>query len=254
MNLQQLEYIVAVDKFRHFAQAARSCGVAQSTLSALIQKLEAELGLSIFDRRKHKVYPTEAGAEIIAQAKMALYHAAQIEGIAELHRNGPSGRVRLGITHTAASCIVPGLFSYMSQRYPDMDISIDIADDKSLAERVRLTETDMAILTLPIEDESLEEIPIYKEQLIIYSSGTDRGREWKHVSGSIDDLIRIVDANGGHARIPESYTRYLTDNQKKNIRQDDLKQYIEVGLVIRLDFMIDSLVHILTDAVKSIMK
>lgn len=44
MNLQQLEYIVAVDKFRHFAQAARSCGVAQSTLSALIQKLEADLG------------------------------------------------------------------------------------------------------------------------------------------------------------------------------------------------------------------
>ena len=161
MNLQQLEYIVAVDKFRHFAQAARSCDVAQSTLSTLIQKLEAELGLSIFDRRKHKVYPTEAGAEIIAQAKMTLYHAAQIEGIAESHRNGPSGRVRLGITHTAASCIVPGLFSYMSQRYPDMDISIDIADDKSLAERVRLTETDMAILTLPIEDESLEEIPIY---------------------------------------------------------------------------------------------
>jgi hypothetical protein len=142
----------------------------------------------------------------------------------------------------------------MSQRYPDMDISIDIADDKSLAKRVRLTETDMAILTLPIEDESLEEIPIYKEQLIIYSSGTDRGREWTHVSGSIDDLIRIVDANGGYARIPESYTRYLTDNQKKNIRQDDLKRYIEVGMVIRRDFMMDSLVHILTDAVKSIMK
>ena len=50
MTLQQLEYIVAVDKYRHFVKAAESCEITQSTLSSLIQKLENELDIIIFDR------------------------------------------------------------------------------------------------------------------------------------------------------------------------------------------------------------
>ena len=48
MTLQQMEYIVALDKYRHFARAAESCGITQSTLSSLIQKLETELDVTIF--------------------------------------------------------------------------------------------------------------------------------------------------------------------------------------------------------------
>ena len=50
MNLQQLEYIVALDTHRHFARAAEACGVSQPTLSSLIQKLEEELDAVLFDR------------------------------------------------------------------------------------------------------------------------------------------------------------------------------------------------------------
>lgn len=46
MTIQQLEYILAVDQFRHFARAAEYCRVTQPTLSAMIQKLEDELGVS----------------------------------------------------------------------------------------------------------------------------------------------------------------------------------------------------------------
>lgn len=45
MTLQQMEYIVAVDRYRHFIKAAEACGVTQSTLSTLIQKLEQELDM-----------------------------------------------------------------------------------------------------------------------------------------------------------------------------------------------------------------
>ena len=70
MTLQQLEYIIAVDKYRHFVHAAESCGVTQSTLSSLVQKLESELDVVIFDRNSHPVKPTSAGENIIAQAKV----------------------------------------------------------------------------------------------------------------------------------------------------------------------------------------
>ena len=50
MNLQQMEYIVALDKYRHFVLAAEACGVTQPTLSAMIQKLEEELDVKVFNR------------------------------------------------------------------------------------------------------------------------------------------------------------------------------------------------------------
>ena len=58
MTIQQLEYILAVDQFRHFARAAEYCRVTQPTLSAMIQKLEEELGVKLFDRTMQPVCPT----------------------------------------------------------------------------------------------------------------------------------------------------------------------------------------------------
>ena len=73
MTLQQMEYIVAVDRYRHFIKAAEACGVTQSTLSTLIQKLEQELDIQIFDRKAHPIAPTPMGEKVIAQAKVLLY-------------------------------------------------------------------------------------------------------------------------------------------------------------------------------------
>ena len=61
MTIQQLEYILAVDQFRHFARAAEYCRVTQPTLSAMIQKLEDELGVKLFDRSVQPVCPTAIG-------------------------------------------------------------------------------------------------------------------------------------------------------------------------------------------------
>ena len=61
MNIQQLEYIIAVDNYRHFSKAAEASFVTQPTLSMMIQKLEDELGVKIFDRTQLPVQPTEIG-------------------------------------------------------------------------------------------------------------------------------------------------------------------------------------------------
>ena len=69
MTLQQLEYIVAVDECRHFARAAEQCRVTQPTLSAMIQKLEDELGVRLFDRNCQPIAPTAVGEIVIRQAR-----------------------------------------------------------------------------------------------------------------------------------------------------------------------------------------
>lgn len=61
MNLQQLKYIVAISRFRNFVKAADSCNISQPTLSAMLQKLEDELDVRIFDRTNKQVTPTSVG-------------------------------------------------------------------------------------------------------------------------------------------------------------------------------------------------
>ena len=81
MTIQQLEYILAVDQFRHFARAAEYCRVTQPTLSAMIQKLEDELGVKLFDRTVQPVCPTTIGQKVIDQARVILAQAAQVKDI-----------------------------------------------------------------------------------------------------------------------------------------------------------------------------
>ena len=81
MNIQQLEYILAVDTYRHFAKAAEHCRVTQPTLSMMIQKLEDELGVKLFDRNTQPVCPTPAGRKVIDQARVVLHQASLIKEI-----------------------------------------------------------------------------------------------------------------------------------------------------------------------------
>lgn len=72
MTLTQLEYFVAVDTHRHFAKAAAACFVTQPTLSMQLKKLEEELGVTLFDRNKHPVEPTDDALRLLPMAKEML--------------------------------------------------------------------------------------------------------------------------------------------------------------------------------------
>ncbi|MCZ2458989.1 MAG: LysR family transcriptional regulator [Chitinophagales bacterium] len=83
MNFNQLKYIVAVDRYRNFARAADECGIAQSTLSKEIQRLEKEFGIMIFDRSRFPVTPTMKGEDLIRQAQVILSEHKRFVDIAE---------------------------------------------------------------------------------------------------------------------------------------------------------------------------
>jgi len=97
MNLQQLEYIIAVDNQRHFVKAAESCNITQATLSMMIKKLEEELDILIFDRSKQPVVPTEDGKKVIEQAKKILIETAKLRDIAAKEKGVISGDLKIGI-------------------------------------------------------------------------------------------------------------------------------------------------------------
>ena len=105
MNIQQLEYILAVDTYRHFAKAAEHCRVTQPTLSMMIQKLEDELGIKLFDRNMQPVCPTPAGRKVIDQARTVLYQASLIKDIVNEEEQSLKGTFRSFCTCNASQMI-----------------------------------------------------------------------------------------------------------------------------------------------------
>ena len=124
MTLQQLEYIIALDKTRHFVRAAEMCKVTQPTLSAMIQKLEDELDCRIFDRASHPIVPTEVGALIIQQAQVVLYNVGQLKENVLAQKGALNGALTLAMIPTVAPYLLPGFISAFRNDYPDIQLKV----------------------------------------------------------------------------------------------------------------------------------
>ena len=81
MNIQQLEYLVALDTYKNFSKAAESCFITQATLSTMIKRLEDEIDVVLFDRKKTPIITTDCGKEIIEEAKLVLFHKNKLKEI-----------------------------------------------------------------------------------------------------------------------------------------------------------------------------
>ena len=97
MTLQQLEYIVAVYRHKHFAKAAENCNVTQPTLSSMVQKLEDELSVKIFDRKTNPITVTPIGRLVVEQAWRTLLRARKIKETVEEEKHSLMGTFRVGI-------------------------------------------------------------------------------------------------------------------------------------------------------------
>src|SRR5665647_2445654 len=102
MTLQQLEYVLALEKTRHFVRAAELCGVTQPTLSAMIQKLEDELDCKIFDRSRNPIETTEIGNKIIQQAQEIIHQSNHLKETVQAEKETLSGSLSLAVIPTIA--------------------------------------------------------------------------------------------------------------------------------------------------------
>lgn len=170
MNLQQLEYVVAVDTHRHFAKAAAQVHVTQATLSMMIKKLEEELGVLLFDRSKQPVIPTEAGAVLIHQARLILKEVFILREMADASRHTISGELRVGIIPTVAPYLLPVFLKEFVATYPDIHLKISEMNTAHLLEYLERDLLDVGILATPLQLRGLKETPLYQERFMVYVS------------------------------------------------------------------------------------
>jgi LysR family hydrogen peroxide-inducible transcriptional activator len=170
MNIQQLEYIVAVDNYRHFAKASEKSFVTQPTLSTMIQKLEEELAVKIFDRTKPPVVPTREGKEVIRRAKLILHEVSGLRNFAIGLKDDTGGELRLGIIPTLAPYLLPLFLGSFRDINPSLVLFVKEMLTVDIIAGLRTGELDMGLLATPLDEDGLTEHNIFYEELVAYAS------------------------------------------------------------------------------------
>ena len=170
MTLSQLDYIVAVDTYRHFATAAETCHVTQPTLSMQIQKLEDDLGVLIFDRSKQPVVPTEIGLAILVQAREVLQAARRIPELVKESRDDVSGELRIGIIPTLAPYLLPYFIGPFMDKYAAMTVQIQELTTEQILDLLKKGLIDVGIVVTPLQEAGLTEVPLFYEPFMVYAA------------------------------------------------------------------------------------
>ena len=174
MNIQQLEYLIAVDKYKHFGKAAQACFITQPTLSAMIQKFEDELDVKIFDRTTHPIRTTDVGIQIIDEAKNVIDSVNELKNRASLLNNVLAGKLNLGIIPTVSNYILPSeIFDFLKEN-PKIELNVKEMTTENIIKLLKSGELDAGVISTPYDaaNEFYQDF-LFNEELMIYSSDTD---------------------------------------------------------------------------------
>ena len=242
MTIQQLEYILAVDQFRHFARAAEYCRVTQPTLSAMIQKLEDELGVKLFDRTVQPVCPTAIGEKIIDQARVILAQTAQVKEIISEEKQSLAGVFHLGVLPTIAPYLLPRFFPQLMEKYPELDIRVTEMKTQNIQQALHAGDIDAAIIASKLEDTFLKEETLFYETFFGYVSCKEP--LFKH------DVIRTSDITGERLWLLDEGHSQLNEEQKKLVRPFAIPRPTrQIVLATNRDFIRHSLLNVLKEEI-----
>lgn len=167
MNLRALKYFVKLAELKHFSRAAEACFVSQPTLSTQIRKLEEELGVQLVERAPRKVKVTPVGEEIAARARHVLRDVEQIHATARRSRDPETGTLRLGLFPTLAPYLLPHVVPAIRKRFPELRLELSEEKTADILSLLENGDLDAALLALPIEDDSLRSLPLFREPFMM---------------------------------------------------------------------------------------
>lgn len=168
MNIQQLEYILAVDQFKSFSKAADYCHVTQATLSVMVKKLEEQLNIIIFDRKSNPITATESGKQILVHAQEVVAKANALLASSKSINQSMEGRIKIGVIPTIASSLISIMLKPLVENYPRLNFEIFEVTTNEMVKNLKEGKLDIGILSTPIASNDIETTLLYVEDLCLY--------------------------------------------------------------------------------------
>ncbi|HSM62749.1 MAG TPA: LysR substrate-binding domain-containing protein, partial [Gillisia sp.] len=235
MNLQQLEYVIAVDTQRHFAKAAEKSFVTQATLSMMIKKLEDELEIKIFDRSRQPVTPTKEGEEFIKRAKQVLTEVGRLKDFAFEIKGEITGELHIGIIPTLAPYLLPLFLKSFIKKYPQLKIFIREMITDEVIRRLKMGELDIGLVATPLDEPLIKEYPLFYEEFFAYSSRGEKYPDSKYLMPKDIDLKHLWLLEEGHCL--RNQVINFCELKKKEIYTENL--HYEAGSIETLINLVD---------------
>lgn len=198
MTLQQLEYIVALDTYRHFVTAAEKTFVTQPTLTMQVKKLEEEMGIVIFDRKKNPLEPTKIGKAVISKARDILRESCALQAIVAQQQDNMEGSFRLGVIPTISPYLLPKFLPGFLAEFETTNLQIKEMQTDAILAALKNDSIDIGILAGPVEDAAIREISLYFEPFLLYVSQNDALAQEQNISASNLDSQELLLLTEGH--------------------------------------------------------
>jgi LysR family hydrogen peroxide-inducible transcriptional activator len=278
MNLQQFQYVLAVAENRHFELAAQKCFITQSTLSTMISKFEDEIGITIFDRKKKPVNITKEGEALINQIKMISREIDHLDELSREIKGEIKGSLTISLIPTIAPSLLPLFIQNFAAKFPDLNIEVKEQTTAEIIRQLKSRELDIGIISTPVKERDILEYDLYDEPFVFYDAGhsgkdsvsirqldmdtlclLEEGHcmrtqiislcdahkkniknklNFEYKAGSIDSLLRFVNANDASTLLPYLSTLDLSQMEKMNISQfSNPVPFRSVGLVVHRHFV-----------------
>ncbi len=282
MTLQQLEYVLALDNYRHFVTAAEKCFVTQPTITIQVKKLEEEIGFSIFDKSKSPFKPTGLGILFIEKTKVILSEVGELKSMVNEELGSLEGKFKIGVIPTISPYLIPLISGGFSKKHQNTILEIEEMQTKNIIIALQKGEIDVGILVTPLNEPFIREIKLYNEPFVFYGQKNECLESKKSISpkeiqkmtnvwllesghcfrsqvlnlcdstnnntiqfqsGSIEALKKMVDNYGGFTLVPEmAISEY---DKGCNIHFTEPKPIREVSIVFHHSFAKDALIDAL---------
>ncbi|MFM1895171.1 MAG: hypothetical protein RLZZ385_245 [Pseudomonadota bacterium] len=166
-SFKQLKYLCAVADHRHFSKAAEACHVTQSTLSAGIQELESQLGVTIFERNKKQVLITPVGERLLVQARNLLGEMEDFVAIAQASQDPLTGDLRMGVIPTIGPYLLPPMLPDLRKAYPHLRLYLKEDLSAGLLHKLQQGELDVILVALPYALPDMHVETLFEDEFVL---------------------------------------------------------------------------------------
>ena len=168
MTITQLKYTLAVAEYGNFTTASEKCFVTQPTLSMQVQKLEEELGVTIFNRSTKPLQVTEVGQKVLIQARKIIEESSRMNDVISEEKGIIGGTLKVGIIPTVSSTLLPLFLNIFIKKHKNVELKIEEYNTDVLSKKLEDNTIDCAIAATPLNNSKIIERPLFYEPFVAY--------------------------------------------------------------------------------------
>lgn len=166
MELRQLEYFQMASRLKNITRAAERLNVSQPNITVAIKKLEAELGIQLFDRSQKQLSLTPEGTIFLNRIELALRNIQDAVLEVNDYKQLQKGTIKIGIPSMIGAYLFPKIFSSFQHLYPHLDIYLYEEGSMTIREQLERDELDFGIVILSDASSSLQLLPMARNQIV----------------------------------------------------------------------------------------